>query len=61
LTAVGVELGAVQVRAQWRTLLLWLALSRLVVFASFGVLGLLGPRGHLGPEFFRGPLGLLGA
>jgi hypothetical protein len=47
--------------ARWRIVLGWWALSRLVTLGTFLVLHVMGPRGHLGGQFYRSPLGLLGA
>ena len=49
------------VRTEVRTILGWWLASRVVTFAAFAVLGLIGPQGWFGPRMYAGPLGLLGA
>ena len=47
--------------ARWRIVLGWWVLSRLVTLGTFLVLHVVGPNGRLSSQFYRSPLGLLGA
>jgi Mannosyltransferase (PIG-V) len=46
---------------RWRPIAAWWAISRLVTLSAFGLLDLMGPRGHLKAAIYAKPLALLGS
>jgi hypothetical protein len=61
LSAVAFDLGVAFAHARWRVILGWWAVSRLVTLVTFLILQSVGRHGSLGAQFYRSPVGLLGA
>ena len=61
MSVVALDLRLSLAFARWRTILGWWALSRVVTLGAFLALHQTGPHGYLGAQFYRSPLGLLGA